>query len=228
MKAEAVPTVTAAEMREVDRIMIDELHIALVQMMENAGSALAELAIRRFGLRTAAVLAGSGGNGGGGLVAARHLANRGVEVRVTPAARERDLDPVTAHQLDILQRMGVAVDTDPGRADLVIDALIGYSLRGDPEGRVAELIVWAGRGLAPVLALDVPSGLDATTGRAGSPCIRAAATLTLALPKTGLLRAREQVGRLFVADISVPPAVFRRVGIDVPDLFGEGTVVELT
>jgi NAD(P)H-hydrate epimerase len=227
MKAEAVPAVTAAQMREIDRIMVDELHIELAQMMENAGRALADIAIRRFAPRTTAVLAGSGGNGGGGLVAARHLANRGVDVGVTLAVPEPALAPVPAHQLDILRRMGVALAPNPGRADLVIDALIGYSLRGDPEGRAAELIEWAGRGPAPVLALDLPSGLDATTGRAGTPCIRAAATLTLALPKTGLLRAPEQVGRLFLADISVPRAVYRRLGIEVPALFGEDTIVEL-
>lgn len=227
MNADAVPAVTATQMREIDRIMIDELHIELVQMMENAGRALAELAIRRFAPRTVAVLAGSGGNGGGGLVAARHLANRGVEAGVTLAGPEPDLAPVPALQLDILHRMGVAPVPEPTRADLVIDALVGYSLRGDPEGRAAELIEWAGRGTAPVLALDVPSGLDATTGRAGAPCIHAAATLTLALPKTGLLRAPGHVGRLYLADFSVPGAVYRRLGIEVPALFGEDTIVEL-
>lgn len=125
MKAEAVPAVTAAQMREIDRIMVDELHIELVQMMENAGRGPAEVAIRWFAPRTVAVLAGSGGNGGGGLVAARHLANRGVEVGVTLAAPEPDLAPVPAHQLDILHRMGVTLAPNPGRVDRVIDALKG-------------------------------------------------------------------------------------------------------
>ncbi|MFW6034295.1 MAG: NAD(P)H-hydrate epimerase, partial [bacterium] len=73
-----LPALTADQMREIDRIMIDELHIDLIQMMENAGRSLADLAQRRYAPADAVVLAGPGGNGGGGLVAARHLANRGI------------------------------------------------------------------------------------------------------------------------------------------------------
>jgi NAD(P)H-hydrate epimerase len=78
-----------------------------------------------------------------------------------------------------------------------------------------------------VLALDTPSGLDVTTGEPGSPCVHATATLTLALPKTGVLKATQWVGRVFVADISVPPSVYRRMGIDVPFLFREDAIVEI-
>jgi len=79
----SIPALTASQMREVDRIMAEDLHIELVQMVENAGRSLAELALRRFRPATVTVLAGPGGNGGGGLAAARHLANRGAGVRVT-------------------------------------------------------------------------------------------------------------------------------------------------
>lgn len=77
------------------------------------------------------ILAGPGGNGGGGLVAARHLANRGCQVQVVLSEPDR-LTPVPAHQADILARMGVTIASRPSTADLIIDALIGYSLRGDP------------------------------------------------------------------------------------------------
>jgi hypothetical protein len=128
------PELTAAQMREVDRIMIEELGIDLLQMMELAGAHLADLAVRMVGPRTATVLAGTGGNGGGGLVAARHLANRGVRAAVTLAGSPA-AGTVTAHQLDILGRIGVPVVKDPPGADVVLDALIGYSLRGDPTAR---------------------------------------------------------------------------------------------
>jgi NAD(P)H-hydrate epimerase len=215
-------------MREVDRAMVEDLHIELVQMMENAGRSLASLALHLFGPASVIVLAGGGGNGGGGLVAARHLSNRGVGVTVTLARAEKELGPVTAHQLDILRRMGVSIAPAPTEADLVIDALIGYGIRGDPAGPAAELIEWANRQPAPVLSLDTPSGLDATTGAARDPCIRAAATLTLALPKTGLLVAPHRVGRLYLADISVPRLVYERMGLAVvADLFARGALVEV-
>jgi NAD(P)H-hydrate epimerase len=212
-------------MREVDRAMIEDLHIELIQMMENAGANLAELAIARFSPTSVTVLAGTGGNGGGGLVAARHLANRGRKVRVVLAG-PNDLTAIPAHQLAIVARMGVPVEEDPEPADLVVDALIGYGLHGEPTGRAAELIDWANNQAAPVLALDTPSGLDVTTGLAGSPCVLAEATLTLALPKVGLLDA-QSVGELYLADISVPAIVYRRMGITTSSPFGEATVVRI-
>jgi NAD(P)H-hydrate epimerase len=212
-------------MREVDRAMIEDLHIELVQMMENAGRNLAQLAIADFAPATATLMAGPGGNGGGGLVAARHLANRNVSVQVVLAQPAEAMAAVPAHQLDILERMGVPIAQEPAPADLVIDALLGYSLHGDPRGRPAQLIEWANAQAWPVLALDTPSGLDVTTGRPASPCVRATATLTLALPKTGLLHAVEQVGRLYVADISVPPLVYRRMAIEVPAIFRHDSIV---
>ncbi len=207
--------------------MVEELHIELVQMMENAGRSLAELAIGLLGPRTVTVLAGPGGNGGGGLVAARHLANRGVSVRVVLARTAAQMAPVPAHQLQVLEQMGVPTAGEAGPADVILDALIGYSLHGDPTGRSGELIEWANEQPSLVLALDTPSGLDATTGEPGSPCVEATATLTLALPKTGVLKAPHWVGRLFLADISVPASAYRRMGIDVPVLFRENAIVEI-
>lgn len=207
---------TAAQMREVDRLMMEDIGVTLVQMMENAGRALADLVLRRFGARTALVMAGSGGNGGGGIAAARHLANRGVRARVVLAAGVSRMARVPRIQLGIARRLGISISTqpDPG-ADVLIDALLGYGLEGDPRGRAAELIRWANAAEAPVVALDLPSGLDATTGRVGDPCIRAAATLTLAMPKAGLREAPEVVGELYLADISVPPSVYRDVGAEL-------------
>lgn len=126
------PAVTAAQMREVDRAMVEDFHIELVQMVENAGRALAHLSLRRFVPRSAVVLAGSGGNGGGGLVAARHLANRGVPVHVVMSGPDDALSHETAHQLDIVRRLGILTPDQPSHADLVVDAVIGYSLQAIP------------------------------------------------------------------------------------------------
>ena len=175
------------------------------------------------------VLCGAGNNGGGGMVAARHLHNRGAAVQVKLAADPERLKEIPAQQWGILERLGLEAPADPDLtgADLIIDALIGYGLRGDPRGQAAdwiERVTGAGR---PILALDTPSGLDATIGRPGSPCIRAAATLTLALPKTGLLapQARPFVGDLYVADIGVPPELYQMLGLEVDQWFESDSIV---
>src|SRR6516225_7224244 len=105
-----VPALTTDQMREVDRAMVEDLHIELMQMMENAGRSLAQLAIARFAPARVTVLAGPGGNGGGGLVAARHLLNRGRTVSVVLSDPDA-LTPVPAHQADILARMGAVMAT---------------------------------------------------------------------------------------------------------------------
>jgi NAD(P)H-hydrate epimerase len=112
---------------------------------------------------------------------------------------------------------------------MIIDALLGFGLSGPPSGAAARLIAAANAHRAPVLAVDLPSGLDATTGIPYDPCIRADATLTLALPKTGLLdpAARTVVGELAVADIGIPPAVYARVGISLGTLFTERSIVRV-
>jgi NAD(P)H-hydrate epimerase len=220
-----LPAITAEQMREVDRVMIEELRISLLQMMENAGRNLAELAISRYAPSSCTVLAGPGGNGGGGLVAARHLHNRGVAVTVVPSAT--DPDGVPGAQLGTLRRMGMQIREEPPPASVVIDALIGYSLDGDPRGPIAERIRYANTATAPVLALDLPSGLDASTGRVGDPCVTADATLTLALPKVGLSRAPQVVGDLYAADISVPPSVYTALGLTVVAPFAAGSIVRL-
>jgi NAD(P)H-hydrate epimerase len=215
-----VPAVTAAQMREVDRIAAEETGPNLFQMMENAGRNLAELAIERLGARwreqTIAVLAGPGGNGGGGICAARHLANRGARVLLCLAEPSR-LAEVTAYQRKIFESTsGREISPDElDRAEIafVLDALLGYSLAGAPRGAIADLIRWTHRAHAPVVALDLPSGLDATTGGAPGDVVRADMTLTLALPKQGLAGAGHRAVRLVLADLGIPQAVFRRAGV---------------
>ena len=235
-----IPSLTTDQMREVDRAMIEDYHIELIQMMENAGLQLARLARARFleddpiGKRVV-VLAGTGGNGGGALVAARRLHNWGAFVFVMIAKAPEAFTPIPAHQLDIVQRMQAPVygaeegiQVDP-QADVILDGVIGYSLAGNPRGEAADLIRWANAHDAPALSLDVPSGVDTTTGTVYDPAIRAAATLTLALPKDGLATAAEQTGELYLADISVPPGLYTAIdpALDPGPLFAASTIVRL-
>ena len=165
--ADEVAWISADQMREVDRIMIEDVGIELIQMMENAGRNLARsFSISTTPLPRPTVLCGTGGNGGGGLVAARHLANAGVGVTV---ALTKTPSGVPGHQLDIVQRMGLAIVDSPPSADVAIDALIGYSLRGAPRGRAATLIDAMPHIAPAIVSLDTPSGLDVTSGEVPAP-----------------------------------------------------------
>lgn len=239
----SVPAVTVEQMREVDRLMIEEYGILLIQMMENAGRNLAalvsEIAQGASG-KGVLVLAGVGNNGGGGLVAARHLSNMGAQVRVVLSAAADELREVPAHQASILAKMevemldGRALDQERlaaafGDATVIVDALLGYSLSGAPRGSAARLIEQANASGKAIVALDVPSGVSVSDGCVYEPSIRAAATLTLALPKTALAaaEARARSGDLYLADISVPPGLYRRLGLDVAPLFADGSPIRL-
>ncbi len=237
-----VPTLTTQQMIEVDRAMIEDYEIQLIQMMENAGRNLAHLARMRFlsgnpGIKNILIMAGTGGNGGGALVCGRRLANWGATVAVFITKKGDDFSPVPAHQLNILQRMGVSISPaanvgeNTARPALIIDGIIGYSLKGAPRGTAADLIQWANEQETPILALDTPSGLDTSTGQAYKPTIKASATMTLALPKAGLFseQARKQIGELYLADISVPPQLYARpnLAINVGPIFSESEIIRL-
>ena len=220
VRADDLAWITEADMVEVDRVMIDELHIELIQMMENAGRQLARLVLEAASPASVAVVAGAGGNGGGGLVAARHLANAGVDVVVVTTRPAEALTPIPAHQLDILRRMGLAQADAVPDVDVVIDAVIGYSLRGAPRG-ASERLIRAMADAPTVVSLDTPSGLDVTTGATPGIAVTADATVTLALPKTGL-RHSAHVGELYLADISVPRSVTTAYGADPPPFGHDG------
>jgi NAD(P)H-hydrate epimerase len=226
-------------MREVDRAMIEDYRILLIQMMENAGRGLARVARDRFlggdpRGKTVLVLAGTGGNGGGGLVCARRLHGWGARVAVFLSRPPSAFTEIPAHQLDVVRRMGLPIaEADESmrlsEAALLVDALIGYSLSGAPRAVAAHLIRQANAHGAPILALDAPSGLDTTTGTVYDPAIRAAATVTLALPKDGLRAAPAQVGELYLADISVPPELYGEPTLALPvgPIFAQDDVIRL-
>ena len=236
--AARVSVVTAAQMREVDRLMVEDFGISLLQMMENAGRALANLTrVHLSGLahRKVVVLAGKGGNGGGGLAAARRLTIWGADVRVVLAHPTASLADVPRHQLSALEAMDVpitpAAEAGPalGTSELILDALLGYSLVGPPRDHEAGLIRAANSSGVPIIALDLPSGLDPDVGTPHDPTIRAVRTMTLALPKAGLLRpgAAEWVGELWLADISVPAQAYAAFGIRPGPLFAESDLVRV-
>lgn len=225
----SVTAVTADEMRDVDRIAVEDVGLQLLQMMENAGRILA-WHVRDVRDEDVVVVAGNGGNGGGGLACTRHLANRGISVQVVLDRSSDELSGIAAHQYHILDEMDVPVtsgvkslaDTDGRTA--VVDALIGYGLSEDVRSPADEYINWMNEVSGPIVSLDVPSGIEATTGESLGAAVAPDRTVTLALPKTGLDAA---TGVLYLADISIPRAVYERLDIDYERPFEDADWIRL-
>lgn len=232
-----IESVSAGEMAAVDQAMFSHCGLDVLQVMEVAGRAVA-VWIRQDVFdhdcqgRCIAVLYGSGGNGGDALVAARYLAGWGARPVLigsslpapgTPAAVQHQI----AHRLNIPE-----VDNDWNAADqcdLIVDGLLGFGSHGAPRGMAARLIETANQSPAPVVAIDTPSGLDATTGEVYTPCVEAKATVTLGLAKTGLLTegGRRVAGRVIVADIGIPAAAFVTAGVQPPSWFWQSDFQEI-
>jgi NAD(P)H-hydrate epimerase len=246
MNKTKIPSISTEQMRKVDDLMINKYGIELIQMMENAGSNLTELAINlicknfeNHDLKNAVVACGLGKNGGGGMVAARHLSNRGFNVTVILTGAESKLKSIPLKQWNILKKLPVemiiANSSDTlgvfSEADLIIDAVIGYGLRGELSGIPAHVIhEILNSQNQKVVSLDTPSGLNTTTGKFNDKfCIKAYATMTRALPKLGLIQdnAKECVGRLYVADISVPPDLYKEIGYESQYLFSDSSIVKV-
>ncbi len=226
-----VPAITTDQMREVDRVAVEEFGLSILQMMENAGRTLAEHVLDILNDDgPIVVVAGGGGNGGGGLCCARHLLNRGCRVQVVLDRAAEDLQGAAAHQWQILATAGTSpLVGEEGmeaiaRAMLIVDALIGYGLRSAPRIRAARLISAINRSPADVISLDVPSGMNATTGEALGEMVLPDRVLTLALPKIGLAALRVP---LYLADIGIPPAVYDRLGIPYAPPFGNTWWIQL-
>ena len=226
---------TADEMRKIDQLTIRDFQIGVLTLMENAGRAVATLAKSMLhqpssGKRVAC-LVGGGNNGGDGMVAARHLVNWGMEVDVILGTTRDRIRDVPLGQLTILEKMDLPIfynDYDLGTYDLLVVGLIGYGLEGNPRDRVATMIRDANKSRLPILAVDVPSGMNSTTGQAYDPCIKAASTLTLALPKTGFLSPESAAysGQMYLADISIPRKIYQKFG-QKTELFQEDTIIKI-
>ncbi|MFH1811027.1 MAG: NAD(P)H-hydrate dehydratase [Pseudomonadota bacterium] len=209
---------SAAEMRELDRQTIEDLGIPGLVLMEVAGRGVADVASEMLGaLDSFVVVAGPGNNGGDGYVAARHLLGRGHDGHVVLVGDPARLSADAAAHRGFFLALGGQELLDDGEhdldawlqpADLVIDALFGTGLARDVEGRPLEAIAAINGCGKPVLAVDLPSGLDADSGRICGEAVQATRTVTLGLVKRGLVTSTGAAlaGEVAVCDIGIPPA----------------------
>ena len=227
------PTMSSAALRQADEQASSRVGIEPIQLMEVAGWQIARL-VDEFvsGVRgkRVIVVAGSGNNGGDALVAARFLYHRGALVRasIVPA---HDPNSLAAHHARTAQALGIATHEAPRgidpSGDVLVDGLFGIGIRlplRDPAPRIIEDMHASG---VPIVAVDVPSGMDADSGAGRESAVRAAATITLVAPKPGL-RGSTNAGRVLVADIGMPVAVLSTQQAALAALYQIGDVVELT
>ncbi len=228
------PTATRSQIRELDRIAIEEYGIDGLILMENAGRWCARSADRMVGGaagRRVVVLCGPGNNGGDGFVVARHLSNWEADVGVLLLGRVEEalLGPreaatnlrITRNMSTEVRELASAPDAaqairDCSDSDLLVDALLGTGMHGEVREPFRSAIAAVNKCDCPVLAVDVPSGLDCDTGRPLGEAVRADRTVTFVLNKAGFTRpgARDYTGEVEVAEISIPRAAIEKVLAD--------------
>lgn len=217
-------SVSVAAMRELDRRTIEEAGIPGAVLMDRAGRALADVIRDRAACMDGRIdmLAGPGNNGGDVFAAARHLRALGLQARVLLAAPVKKLKGAAREHYDRWIHVGGEVEERAAEADwagdsrdeskvgLLVDGLLGTGAGGAPRGAIGAAVhdLLQRRANAYVVAVDVPSGLDADTAEAHEPAVRADVTVTMGLPKNGLLKdgARAYAGRVIPADLGFPAA----------------------
>lgn len=220
--------VTAEQMRYLDRIAIEQYGIPGLVLMENAGLQVVNHAEQRFGRwqgKRVLVLCGTGNNGGDGMVVARHAVQRGAQVLVALAGDPKKVTGDARTNLNIAQKLGIVRPIqnveDIGLIwrgsdwHLVVDAILGIGVKGEVRGLIAEVIAFFRNCPVPVVAVDVPSGIDADTGAVCGHAIRATLTVTFGAMKVGLAvhPGVEYAGELVVADIGIPAVEVERANI---------------
>jgi len=223
--------VTSQQIREIDRKAIEENNLSGLILMENAGSRIFQSLKNIYPdlrLKKIIIFAGSGNNGGDGFVVARHLYNYGVKVKVFLLAPFNKVIGEAGENLNTINKMGVElieaettkleeIQRTIQNSDLIIDAILGTGLQGKVTGLKAKIIDLINIANKEVLAIDVPSGLDTDTGKIEGPCIKATHTITLALPKIGLLifPGASYAGKVTVEDIGIPSYLLKNNKIKI-------------
>jgi len=228
--------VTSQEMRDIDSRTINEVGIPGIILMENAGLAVVQVVkdVLCSGVaqsrQRVAIFVGRGNNGGDGLVVARHLAHAGYKVNVYLLAEPERFAGDASTNLQIVQNLHLPIklllsqeqlteyQDEIQNSDVIVDAIFGTGLRGSVRGFAAEVIDFINRSVGcPVISIDLPSGLESDTGRAEGVCVKATHTVTMGLPKCGLLLypGADVTGKLTVADIGFPEGVIDAQNISV-------------
>lgn len=225
-------SLTKEQMAKIDRIVVDKYDLQIKQMMENAGRNVARWIFNNLHPKKAIIIFGKGNNGGDGLCCARHLSIYGVSVEIVRAFEGSGNNEVE-NQLKIINESGSVKEISEipnlNQGDVIVDALLGYNVSGNPREKFAELIKKANfyrkKGVK-IISYDLPSGMNPDTGTCADPCIEADYTITLGLPKNGL--KNEEAGEIWLANLGIPNEVYEKeLGIKIENYFKGGDVVRI-
>jgi len=232
-----IPFIDPSDMDRVDDLMLKEYGISRIQMMENAGLNLAILAKAKFlknepADKTIGVVAGNGTSGGIALVAARRLKNWGAKVYLVLTYDPSKYKKEIGKELEVTQKLKIPIHEKPKKSDLIIDGILDHGKQGNRSGQFADVIERINDLKVPVVTIEAPSGLDLKTGKPSKQTVKASATMALAMPKIGLFKmtASKHVGDLYLADIGVPPELFKSLqlnGVALENIFRESTLVRI-
>lgn len=216
-------SVTAAQMKKIDRLAQTKYAIPSIILMENAGRASAEEIIKEHKKGKAAVFCGRGNNGGDGFVCARYLRRKGIKTDVflfTRCSEIKNKNPFV--NLAILRKMGVKIKEVSSEKDIekikrnfryvfIVDAIFGIGFKGLLPEKIANIVNFLNGTKKPIYALDTPSGMNATSGKVQGACIRAYKTITFGLPKKGFFEkgARSCTGKVVVKNIGFPAQLLK-------------------
>lgn len=213
--------ITSQKMREIDKLTQEEFGIPAIILMENAGRMASQVALDMLSKSKKGkviCICGRGNNGGDGFVCARHLINNSVDTDIFLLGNPHRLKGVARINCKILEKMGKRIKilkdkdnftffkNEMKKARLLIDAIFGIGLSGEVREPYRSIINVMNKSKKPILAIDIPSGLDATEGKVLGVCVKATKTVTFALPKTGFVRndGPLYIGELITVDISIP------------------------
>jgi len=216
-----IDSVSVQTMSDMDLFLESKYHVNVLQTMEAAGYNIAQFIQQKFRkIQSICILIGKGHNGGDGLVTARHLHNSGKNISVVLS--DTHLTEIPFFHLKVLKSLNIKIEnTLSFSGELVVDCLLGYSAKGAPRGRIGELINIVSQSQVSVLSVDIPSGLDVSTGEWYEPSFKNSICFTLGLPKTHMI-GNPFIKELYIGDIGIPPELYKQFNIKNYPYFKNG------
>ena len=211
---------TAQKIQKLDDVAINKFGIPSLCLMETAGRLVSDEIIaycRKYKKRKVTVVCGVGNNAGDGFVIARYLINAGLNVSVVHIGQSRKFKKDALLNYTLFTKLDGKVESDYakaiGKADIIVDALFGVGLSRDIESPYWEVIECINKAKGYVFSVDVPSGINATTGKMCGIAVKAKTTITFTMAKTGLLKAdgKKYTGRLKIVDIGIPKKLIKKI-----------------